>query len=159
MPVILERIIWRRSKNIWGYFLRTGTKISDAKFVRCYLELFVGGGSYENARENKSVGFVSGARQCHAGVTSIRWAQLRITLFFCERRMARESPKCSIQRLIVIIWTRPEPEHCLCYQAQARLSGRADLYHTWREVEVLLRSANCIRGNLRYYDNFTKCRG
>jgi hypothetical protein len=32
--------------------LRNSIKISDAKFVRCYLELFVGGGRYENAREN-----------------------------------------------------------------------------------------------------------
>jgi hypothetical protein len=33
--------------------LRKGTKISDAKFVSCYLELFLGGGSYENSRENE----------------------------------------------------------------------------------------------------------
>jgi hypothetical protein len=45
--------------------LRNGTKISDAKSVRCYLELFLGGGSYENLRVNTSVGFVSGARLCH----------------------------------------------------------------------------------------------
>jgi hypothetical protein len=27
--------------------LKNGTKISDVKFVRCYLELFLGGGNYE----------------------------------------------------------------------------------------------------------------
>jgi hypothetical protein len=32
--------------------------------------------------------------------------------------MARESPKCSIPRLIAIIWTRPEPEHNLWYPAR-----------------------------------------
>jgi hypothetical protein len=33
--------------------LRNGTKISDAKFGKCYLELFLGEGSYENSRENQ----------------------------------------------------------------------------------------------------------
>jgi hypothetical protein len=33
--------------------LRDGTKMSDAKFVRCYLELFLGGGSYGNPRETQ----------------------------------------------------------------------------------------------------------
>jgi hypothetical protein len=33
--------------------LRNGTKISDAKSVRCYLEQFIGGGSYESPRENQ----------------------------------------------------------------------------------------------------------
>jgi hypothetical protein len=38
------RLFWR---------LRNGTKVSDAKFIRRYLELFLGGGSYENPRENQ----------------------------------------------------------------------------------------------------------
>jgi hypothetical protein len=38
--------------------LRNGTK-------KCYLELSLGWGCYENPREKKSVGFVSGARLCH----------------------------------------------------------------------------------------------
>jgi hypothetical protein len=50
------RLFWR---------LRNGTKISNAKSVRFYLKLFLGEGSYENPREIKSVGFVSGARLCH----------------------------------------------------------------------------------------------
>jgi hypothetical protein len=37
------------------WHLRNGTKIFDAKFVKRYLKLFLGGGSYKN----------SGARQCH----------------------------------------------------------------------------------------------
>jgi hypothetical protein len=31
-------------------------KDADAKFVRCYLELFLGGGSYENPPENQVSG-------------------------------------------------------------------------------------------------------
>jgi hypothetical protein len=30
-----------------------GTQISDAKFVRCSLELFLGGGGYEKSQENQ----------------------------------------------------------------------------------------------------------
>jgi hypothetical protein len=45
--------------------LRNGTKISDAKFVRCYLELFLGGAATKIPEKIKSVGFVSGARLCH----------------------------------------------------------------------------------------------
>jgi hypothetical protein len=45
--------------------LRNGTKISDAKFVRSYLELFLGGGSYENPRENQVGGICVRARLYH----------------------------------------------------------------------------------------------
>jgi hypothetical protein len=38
--------------------LRNGTKPSVARFVRCYREIFRGGGKYGKPRE-KSVGFVS----------------------------------------------------------------------------------------------------
>jgi hypothetical protein len=33
--------------------LRNSTKISDAKFLRRYFELFLGGGSCKNLRENQ----------------------------------------------------------------------------------------------------------
>jgi hypothetical protein len=45
--------------------LRNGTKISDVKFVRWYLELFMGGTSTRIPKKIKSVGFVFGARLCH----------------------------------------------------------------------------------------------
>jgi hypothetical protein len=50
------RLFWR---------LRNGTKISNAKFARCYLELFLGGSSYENLQENQVCGIFSGALLCH----------------------------------------------------------------------------------------------
>jgi hypothetical protein len=39
-----------------GLHLRNGTKRLDVKFVRCYNKLFLGGGSYENPRENQVSG-------------------------------------------------------------------------------------------------------
>jgi hypothetical protein len=67
-------------------------------------------------------------------VTSTRWAQLQIT-FSLREKMARESPKCSLQRLIAIIRTRPGPELYLCYQARAR----ADFYSSWLEKSKWLK--------------------
>jgi hypothetical protein len=65
MPIILESFIQRRSKNI-RIFWRLGndTKIYNAKYVRLYLEMFLGGGSYENSPQNESVRFVSEAQLC-----------------------------------------------------------------------------------------------
>jgi hypothetical protein len=42
-----------------------GRKLSAAKFVRSHLEVFLGGGSYENPGESQVGGIVSGARLCH----------------------------------------------------------------------------------------------
>lgn len=39
--------------------------------------------------------------------------------------MAGESPKCSTQCLIPIIWTKPGPKHYLCYHARAQAQVRA----------------------------------
>jgi hypothetical protein len=50
------RLFWR---------LRNDTKISDAEFVRCYLDIFVGGGATKFPEKIKSVGFVARAQQCH----------------------------------------------------------------------------------------------
>jgi hypothetical protein len=45
---------------------RNGANLSDAKFVRRYLELFLRDSGYENRRENQDdVGFASGAQLCH----------------------------------------------------------------------------------------------
>jgi hypothetical protein len=41
------RLLWR---------LRKGTELPDAKFVRCYLELFTGRGSYEISQQNEAAG-------------------------------------------------------------------------------------------------------
>jgi hypothetical protein len=50
------RLLWR---------FRNGTKLSDAKFERCYLELFLGGAATDIPEKISSVGFVSRARLCH----------------------------------------------------------------------------------------------
>jgi hypothetical protein len=64
--------------------LRNGTKISDAKFVRLYLEIFPGGGSYENPTENKVGGI------CFRSPTVSRAFHEQLSLF--EIRMYQESP-------------------------------------------------------------------
>jgi hypothetical protein len=74
------RLFWR---------LRKGTKISDVKFVRCYLELFLGGAATKIPDKIKSVGFVSGARLCHEQ----SWAQLLITFSLRKKRMAPVKPE------------------------------------------------------------------
>jgi hypothetical protein len=53
-------------------------------------------------------------------ITSIRWAQLRVT-FSCEKK---KGPKCSLLRFVAIIWTQPGPEHYLCSEGRVR----AELY-------------------------------
>jgi hypothetical protein len=41
------------------WHLRNGIKLSDVKFVRSYLELFLKDGSFENPQENQVGGFCS----------------------------------------------------------------------------------------------------
>jgi hypothetical protein len=65
MTVILEWIIYALKHLRLFWLLRSGTKISDAKFVKCYLELFLGGAATKIPEKIKSVGFVSGVRLCH----------------------------------------------------------------------------------------------
>jgi hypothetical protein len=45
--------------------LTDGRNVSDAKFVRCYLEQFWDGAAVKIPEKIKSVGFVFGARLCH----------------------------------------------------------------------------------------------
>jgi hypothetical protein len=49
----------KQPRLFWS--LRNGTRILDAKFVRSYLELFLGRGSYENPRENQVGGICFGS--------------------------------------------------------------------------------------------------
>jgi hypothetical protein len=133
--------------------LRNGTKISDAKSLRCYLELFPGGGIYENTRENQVGGI------CFRTLTVSRaWDERNYDYSFSLRK--RNGPRrpemfyitfdCSqlnqtrTRTLAVlpgpdpdpniICAPRPGPEHYLCCQARTRtlpvLPGpdRADLY-------------------------------
>jgi hypothetical protein len=63
--------------------LRKGTNISDVKFVRCYLELFLGGSSYKNSGENQvGVGFVSRIRLFH----EIKLISTKNSLFFAMKK-------------------------------------------------------------------------
>jgi hypothetical protein len=72
--------LWEHLTLFWR--LKNGTKISDAKFVRCFLELFLEGAATEIPEKTKSVGFVPGERQCHEHKMSA--AQLRTTIFFAK---------------------------------------------------------------------------
>jgi hypothetical protein len=91
--------------------VRNGTKISDAKFVGRFLELFLGWGSYENPREYQ-VGKICNRSPTASCIT------LRIT-FLRERgkkRMARQCPECTILRFTAT----HGPANYLCYKAQAQ---------------------------------------
>jgi hypothetical protein len=99
------RLFWR-----WG----NGIKISDAKFIRRYLELFLGGGRYKNLRENQVGGIcfrsptVSGAANNFSlrKKNAPRKPEIFYTTFDCYHLDQDR--------------TRPGPEYYLCYQAQAR---------------------------------------
>jgi hypothetical protein len=67
--------------------------------VKCYLELFLGGAATKIPQKIKLVGFVFGARLCHEH----KMSTTANNFFFAKKRMARESLKCSILRLIAII--------------------------------------------------------
>jgi hypothetical protein len=54
------------------YLSRDGTKLSNPKFLRCYVKLFPREGSYENPRSNQVVGICLR----NPTVTSIRREQL-----------------------------------------------------------------------------------
>jgi hypothetical protein len=53
-------------------------------------------------------------------VTSIRWAQLRITFSLRKKEWLQKARNVLYNVWLPIIWTRPESEHCLCSQARAR---------------------------------------
>jgi hypothetical protein len=81
--------------------LRMGAKIPAAKFVRCYLELFLGEGNNENPRKKiNSATFVSGSRLCHGHRMSVT------TNFFLTKKewpdRARNVP--------YYYWSRSEPD-------------------------------------------------
>lgn len=85
--------------------LRNGTKITDAMCVRCYLYFWKGAATKiprKSCRRNIFPKLDS--------VTSIRWAQPRITLSLRKKLIPRGRSQFYISRLIAIIWTRPEPE-------------------------------------------------
>jgi hypothetical protein len=91
----------------------------DAKFVRCYPELFLGGGSYENPQEYQVGGICFRRPTVSRAYDEHNYEEL----FPCEERMARESPKCSLFMFdcyqLNQARTWPGPEHYLCYEAQA----------------------------------------
>lgn len=52
--------------------LKNGTKALDAKFIRCYLKIFLGWATYENLQQNHAhARFVSRAQPCHKHKVSI----------------------------------------------------------------------------------------
>jgi hypothetical protein len=109
--------LWEHLRLFWR--LRNGTKISDAKFVRCYPELFLGGGT-KIPEKIKPVGFVSGALLYHEH----KMSATTDNFFFAKKEWPKKARNVLFSRLIAIIWTRSEPEHYLCYQVRPR----ADLY-------------------------------
>jgi hypothetical protein len=112
------KTLWELLRLFWR--LRNGTETSDAKFVRCYLELFLGGGGAATKipDEIKSVGFVSAARLCHEHKMSASTYN-----FFFAKKELPEKARNVLYSVWLLIWTRPE--HYLCYQAQAQ--AHADL--------------------------------
>jgi hypothetical protein len=117
----------------------------DAKFVRCYAGLFIGGGSYKNPL---SVGFVSGARLCHERKMSATmnnfslWKEsgprkckmFCLTFYFYHLNLAWTGT-------LSVLWG-PSPVLALG-QAQAH----ADLKYTWCVVFLIL------------FWNFSQCSG
>lgn len=69
--------------------LRNVTKISDAKFVRYHLEPYLGGGSYENTRENEVGGIGSEAKIYHER----KMSETANNLFFLRKINGPRTPK------------------------------------------------------------------
>jgi hypothetical protein len=89
--------VWEHLRLFWR--LGNGTKISDAKFVRCYLKLF------RKSPRKSSRWDLFPEPDC---VTSTRSEQLRIT-FNMRKKSGPRKPWMFYKRLIAVIWTRPEP--------------------------------------------------
>jgi hypothetical protein len=51
-----------REHMLLFWYCRNGKKVSHAKFVRCYLEMFLAWAATKISEKMKSVGLVSGAR-------------------------------------------------------------------------------------------------
>jgi hypothetical protein len=87
MPVILDDAV-RTAEVILAFEER----YKDIGYQVCKVlsRTISGTGSYENPEKMKSVAFVSGARLCHECKMTTN------NFFLCGKRMARESPKCSI---------------------------------------------------------------
>jgi hypothetical protein len=92
--------------------------MSDAKFVRCYVKLFLEGCSYENPEENQ-VRFVAGAQLCHEHEMSAT----TINFFFVKTKNGPRKRELFCMKFDCYYLdqarTWPRPEHYLCYQAQS----------------------------------------
>jgi hypothetical protein len=104
--------------------LRNGTKTSDAKFIKYYLNLFLEWSSYEHCQENK-VGIKS------AQSLTVSWALGKHNFFFGKNDWPNKA-----QNVLFYIWLLsfvPNPDLTLCYQIQAC----ADLYPNLQPIQGL----------------------